>query len=76
MLDIVILYEKEYYPIANPTVAELIESFLEEKGMTQKELAREVGISLSRINDYISGRYTRLRISGTGQRANSIATSS
>lgn len=56
MSDIVILYEKEHYPIPKPTVAELIELSLEEKGMTQKELAREVGISPSRINDYISGR--------------------
>lgn len=56
MSDIVILYEKEHYPIAKPTVAELIELSLEEKGMTQKELAREVGISPSRISDYISGR--------------------
>jgi len=56
MSDIVILYEKEHYPIAKPTVAELIGLSLEEKGMTQKELAKEVGISPSRINDYISGR--------------------
>lgn len=56
MSDIVILYEKEHYPIAKPTVAELIGLSLEEKGMTQKELAKEVGISPSRINDYVSGR--------------------
>ena len=54
--DIVIAYEKEHYPIEKPTVAELIELSLEEKGMTQKELAREIGISPSRISDYISGR--------------------
>jgi len=56
MSDIVIAYEKEHYPIEKPTVAELIESSLEEKGMTQKQLAREIGISPSRVNDYISGR--------------------
>ena len=54
--DIVIAYEKEHYPIEKPTVAELIELSLEEKGMTQKQLAQEIGISPSRINDYISGR--------------------
>lgn len=54
--DIVIAYEKEHYPIEKPTVAELIELSLEEKGMTQKELASEIGISPSRISDYISGR--------------------
>lgn len=54
--DIVISYEKEHYPIAKPTVSELIELSLEEKGMTQKQLAGEIGVSPSRVNDYISGR--------------------
>jgi len=34
----------------------LIELSLEEKQMTQKQLAVEIGVSPSRINDYISGR--------------------
>lgn len=54
--DVVIAYEKEHYLIGKPTVAELIELSLEEKGMTQKQLAIEIGVSPSRINDYISGR--------------------
>ncbi len=56
MSDIVIAYEKEHYPIAKPTVAELIELSLEEKGMSQKQLAGEIGISPSRVSDYLSGR--------------------
>ena len=56
MSDIVIAYEKEHYPIEKPTVAELIKLSLEEKGMSQKQLAGEIGISPSRVNDYISGR--------------------
>ena len=56
MSDIVIEYEKAHYPIEKPTVAELIELSLEEKGMSQKQLAGEIGISPSRVNDYISGR--------------------
>ena len=56
MSDIVIAYEKEHFPIGKPTVAELIEHSLKEKGMTQKQLACEIGVSPSRINDYISGR--------------------
>jgi HTH-type transcriptional regulator/antitoxin HigA len=54
--DIVIAYEEEHYPIETPTVSELIALFLEEKGMTQKELAGCIGVSPSRINDYIAGR--------------------
>ena len=56
MSDIVIAYEKEHFPIEKPTVAELIELSLEEKGMTEKQLATEIGVSAACVNDYISGR--------------------
>ena len=56
MSDIVIAYEKEHYPIAKPSISELIELYLEEKEMTQKQLAIQIGISPSRVSDYISGR--------------------
>jgi HTH-type transcriptional regulator/antitoxin HigA len=56
MSDIVIAYEKAHFPIEKPTVAELIELSLEEKGITQKELAGNIGVSPSRVNDYITGR--------------------
>ncbi len=42
--------------IAKPTVAQLVLLSLEEKKMTQKQLAMEIGVSPSRISDYISGR--------------------
>ena len=45
MSDIVEAYEKKYYPIGKPSVAELIEDSLEEKKMSQKQLATEIGIS-------------------------------
>lgn len=54
--DIVIEYEKAFFPIEKPTPGELIRDALEEKNMTQKDLASKVRISPSRINDYISGR--------------------
>ena len=54
--DVVEAYEKIHYPIAKPTIGELISLSIEEKGMTQKQLAQELGVSPSRINDYISGR--------------------
>ena len=56
MSDIIIAYEKEHYPIGKPTVAQLIQLSLDEKKMTQKQLAEEIGVSPSRINDYVSGR--------------------
>lgn len=54
--DVVEAYEKKHYPIAKPTIGELISLSIEEKGMTQKQLAIELGVSPSRISDYISGR--------------------
>ena len=56
MSDTVIAYEKEHYPIGKPTVAQLIALSLEEQRMTQKQLALEIGVSPSRISDYVSGR--------------------
>ena len=56
MSDIVIVYEREHFPIGKPPVAELIEFSLEENKMTQRQLAKEIGISPSRVNDYIAGR--------------------
>ena len=56
MSDIIIAYEKEHYPIGKPTVAQLIQLSLDEKKMSQKQLAEEIGVSPSRINDYVSGR--------------------
>ena len=54
--DVVIEYEKEHFPIEKPTIAQLVELALEEKQMTQKELAEEIGVSPSRISDYVNGR--------------------
>lgn len=56
MSNVVIDYEKENYPIGKPTVAQLIQLSLEEKKMSQKQLAAEIGVSPSRISDYVSGR--------------------
>jgi len=54
--DIVIEYEKEHYPIEKPSVAELIADGLADKEMTQKELAAQMSVSPSRINDFVSGK--------------------
>lgn len=54
--DVVEAYEKKHYPIAKPTIGELISLSIAEKGMTQKQLAGEIGVSPSRVSDYIAGR--------------------
>lgn len=56
MSDIIIAYEKEHYPIEKPSVADLIILGLEEANITQKQLAEELGVSPSRISDFVNGR--------------------
>ena len=56
MSDIVIDYESEHFPIAKPSVAELIADGLKENHVTQKQLAEEQGISTTRVNDFVSGK--------------------
>jgi HTH-type transcriptional regulator/antitoxin HigA len=56
MSDVGIEYEKEHFPIARPTVAQLIHLSLDEKNMSQRQLAEMLGVSQSRISDYVSGR--------------------
>lgn len=65
MSDVVVDYEKEHYPIDRPSVAELIAYGLKENGMTQKQLALELGISTTRVNDFVSGKSEpSLRVAG------------
>lgn len=56
MSEIVIAYEEQNYPLETLTTSQLIRIGLEEKSKTQKELARELGISPSRVSDFINGR--------------------
>lgn len=54
--DVVENYEKLHFPIEKPSIGELITLSIEERGMTQRQLAQHIGVSPSRVNDYISGR--------------------
>lgn len=54
--DIVNRYEKIHYPIAKPTLGELIADQLDVAGMTAKELATRLGVSAPRISAFIHGK--------------------
>jgi len=65
MSDIVIDYEEEHFPIEKPKVSELIAEGLRESGLSQKQLASELGVSTTRVNDFVSGRSEpNLRMAG------------
>lgn len=54
--DIVEAYEQSYVQISTPTLGEIILDALDTAGMTAKQLADQIGISPSRISDYIHNR--------------------
>ena len=56
MTDVVWEYEEEHYPMDIPTPAALIEQAIIEKNMTQTQLASIIGVSKSRISNFVSGQ--------------------
>lgn len=54
--DVVERYENEHFPITPPTIGEIISDALEDANMTGKELAQKLGVSPSRISDFINDK--------------------
>lgn len=49
-------YEEEHYPIGEPSLSDIIKLRMYEMGLTQAALAKLIGVSPSRICDFISGK--------------------
>lgn len=49
-------YEEKYYPIEQPSLIEVIKLRMYEMGLTQASLAKLIGVSPSRVCDYLSGK--------------------
>ena len=56
MSDAVASYEEEHYPLDTLTLGELISYALKEQGKSQAELARELGVSPSRVSDFVNDK--------------------
>ena len=54
--ELVADYEAIYYPVRMPTLPEIVRSSMNERGLTQVALASMLGISVSRINEILSGK--------------------
>jgi HTH-type transcriptional regulator/antitoxin HigA len=54
--ELVAEYEEKYYPIEMPTLAEIIKDEMDERGISQKQLAEMLGVSPSRISEYMTGK--------------------
>ena len=54
--DLIEEYEDIHYPIEIPTLPEIIKLRMAEEGLTQKRLAELLGVSPSRISEYMTGK--------------------
>lgn len=49
-------YETAHYPVVAPTLSELLRLRMAEMNLTQRTLAQRLGISPSRLSQYITGK--------------------
>lgn len=56
MSDIVEEYEKLHFPISKPDFKEVIKLRLEEENIQKKVFAEQIGVSPSRVSEYLSGK--------------------
>lgn len=54
--DLVADYEERHFPVPAPTLAEAIRLRMQERGLTQKSLSEFLGVSSSRISEYLNGK--------------------
>jgi HTH-type transcriptional regulator/antitoxin HigA len=56
LADLVVVYEKEHYPVGKPALTDVLKSRMNEMNLTQKTLAKMLGISAPRISEYLTGK--------------------
>lgn len=49
-------YDEEHYPITPPSLLDVIKLRMYEMGLTQSALAKLIGVSPSRISEFLSGK--------------------
>jgi len=49
-------YENEHYPILSPSLADLLRLRMAERNLTQRETAKKLGVSPSRVSEYMTGK--------------------
>jgi len=54
--DLVAEYEELHHPIQPPTLSEAIKLRMHERGLDQKALSQYLGVSSSRISEYLNGK--------------------
>jgi HTH-type transcriptional regulator / antitoxin HigA len=54
--DLVADYEETYFPVQTPTLKEVIKIRMVEMGLNQKLLSELLGVSTSRVSEYLNGK--------------------
>jgi len=54
--DLVADYEERTYPVKKPILIDVIKIRMAEMGLNQKNLAKLLGVSTSRISEYLTGK--------------------
>ncbi|MCI4641872.1 MAG: helix-turn-helix domain-containing protein [Flavobacteriaceae bacterium] len=49
-------FEETYYPITKPTLVEVLRLRMAELGLNQKKLSELIGVSTSRVSEYLNGK--------------------
>lgn len=54
--DLVADYEEKTYPVKKPSLIEVIKLRMAEMGLNQKRLSELLGVSTSRVSEYLNGK--------------------
>jgi HTH-type transcriptional regulator/antitoxin HigA len=54
--DLVADYEEQNYPIQKPSLTEVVKLRMAERGLNQKLLSELLGVSTSRVSEYLNGK--------------------
>jgi HTH-type transcriptional regulator/antitoxin HigA len=54
--DLVADYEEENYPVKKPSLTEVVKMRMAELGLNQKRLSELLGVSTSRVSEYLTGK--------------------
>ena len=54
--DLVADYEESTYPVTKPSLVEVIKMRMAEMGLNQKRLSELLGVSTSRVSEYLNGK--------------------
>jgi HTH-type transcriptional regulator/antitoxin HigA len=54
--DLVVDYEEKHYPVAEPELADVMKLRMYEMGINQTKLSELIGVSPSRVSEYLSGK--------------------